>query len=290
MRRRMISRMRSEMRGIMVAFLTGVFVLAAFISGCKKNDSNPLSTSTSTSVADNDADVADAVSDGLASNNGGAMDQVNDVFEMAGGVGIGTTLGKSLTDSTQLRFSDSDTAWHLSVYRSRGTSYWSRDYWHQFIGASGQAQKARAGAVLIHHKLLDGNGHFQTLRLVHDLTSIRSDWFASINPDTTVTINGTYQRTGRDSIAVIVGPRKGSLLVDTLSMTFTNVTGPKRARYLNSEKTSGTIDVVYSATITAPGKSPVYIRKEFTVSLGGGIAHFSIDGSVFNSALDTGNH
>lgn len=286
----MISRTRSTMRGIMIGFLAGVFVLAAFISGCKKNDSNPLGTSTS--VSDNDADVADAVSDALASNNGGAMDQVNDVFEIAGGVGVGSTLGKTQADSnsTQLRFSDSDTAWYLSVYRSRGSSYWSRDYWHQFIGASGKAQKARVGAVLIHHKLQDGSGHFQTLRLIHDLTSIHSDWFASINPDTTVTINGTYQRTGRDSITVLVGPRKGSLLVDTLSMTFTNVTGPKRARYLHSEKTSGTIDIVYSATITAPGKSTVYIRKEFTVSLGGGIAHFSIDGSDVNAALDTGDH
>ncbi len=49
----------------------------AFIAGCKKSDTI---TDTPT-VSDDVADAADAVSDALASNNGGAMDQVNDVFE-----------------------------------------------------------------------------------------------------------------------------------------------------------------------------------------------------------------
>jgi hypothetical protein len=265
------------------------FVGTAFIAGCKKSD-----TITDTpAVSDDVADAADAVSDALASNNGGAMDQVNDVFEIAGGTGVGggagtIMLAKSYGDSVSLTFNTRDTSWSLYVYRNRGTNVWSRSYRHQFIGASGKAQATRVGAILIKHQLLSGTGHFQTLRLIHDLTSISSNWTASINADTTVTINGTYYRAGRDS--VILGSRKGTLLTDSLSLTFTNVKGPRGSRLNRSEKTSGTISGVYIATISVPGKATRTITKSFTITLGGGNAVIAIEGTTYTADLATGDH
>jgi hypothetical protein len=266
------------------------FVGTAFIAGCKKSDSITNAGQPPT-VSDDAANTADAVSDALASNNGGAMDQVNDVFEIADGAVVGGTvvnmLAKSYSDS--LKFNTSDTSWSLYLYRDRGiTAWWSRSYKYQFIGPSGKAQAARVGAVLIKHQLLSGTGHFQTLRLIHDLTGISSNWTASINADTTVTINGTYSRAGRDS--VIIGSRKGTLMTDALSLTFTDVKGPRGTRLSRSEKTSGTISGVYTATISVPGKTTKTITKSFTITLGGGNATFTIDGNNFMADLATGDH
>ncbi len=269
------------------------FVGTAFIAGCKKSDSITNAGQTTT-VSDDVADAADAVSDALASNNGGAMDQVNDVFETAGGTGVGGNAGvdmlaKSYSDSVSLKFNASDTSWSLYIYRVRGTTaWWSRSYKHQFIGPSGKAQAARVEAVLIEHQLLSGTGHFQTLRLIHDLTSISSNWTASINADTTVTINGTYNRAGRDS--VILGSRKGTLMTDSLSLTFTNVKGPRGSRLNRSEKTSGTISGVYFATLSVPGKATKTIMKTFTITLGGGNAVITIEGATYTTDLATGDH
>lgn len=266
------------------------FVGAVFIAGCKKSDSI---TDTTPTVSDDVANTADAVSDALASNNGGAMDQVNDVFEIAGGTGVGGgaevyMLAKSYSDSVSLKFNASDTSWSLYVYRNRGANVWSRSYRHQFIGPSGKAQAFRAGAVLIKHQLLSGTGHFQTLRLIHDLTSISSNWTASINSDTTVTINGTYSRAGRDS--VIFGLRKGTLMTDSLSLTFADVKGPRGSRLNRSEKTSGTIRGVYMATLSVPGKATRTITKTFTITLGGGNAVITIEGTTYTADLATGDH
>jgi len=68
-------------------FTVGFFVAIVSVTGCKKNNSNPVTGSTT--LSDDDADAADAISDAVAANNGGAMDQVNDVLEIAGGVGVG---------------------------------------------------------------------------------------------------------------------------------------------------------------------------------------------------------
>ncbi len=275
-------------------FLIGIFVLGiAFVAGCKKSDGNPVDTGQTVTVSDDVADAADAVSDALASNNGGAMDQVNDVFEIAGGTGVGgyaasNMLAKSYGDSISLNFNARDTSWSLYVYRNRGTNVWSRSYRHQFIGPSGKAQAVRASAVVIKHQLLSGAGHFQTLRLIHDLTSISSNWTASINADTTVTINGMYNRAGRDS--VILGARKGTLMTDSLSLTFIDVKGPRGGRLNRSEKTSGTISGVYIATLSVPGKATRTITKTFTITLGGGNAVITIDGTKFTADLATGDH
>ncbi len=271
------------------------FVGTAFIAGCKKSDSNPVAADQTVTTTD---DAADAVSDALASNNGGAMDQVNDVFELAGGVGVGAeSLGKTAADSTywSKTFDSTTTKWTTHLYKQKsGLLYygiWTREYQYQFI-ANGKAQKFRAptgGSVAdsIIHQIIPGgcSGYFWTPRLTHHLTSLSASWVAS-NTDT-VTINGTYARSGVDTITVAA--RKGRVLVSSLSLTFKNVKGPRGSRLNRSEKTSGEIDGIYTATVTVTGKTPFTITKTFTIILGGGSATYTIDTTKYVRDLATGD-
>lgn len=276
-------------------FATGLF------SGCSKNATNPISTndqnSQSVAMADN---VADAVSDALASNNGGALDQVNDVFEIAGGVGIGlgNGLGKITMDSTTIirTYDSTAVAWTLNVFKQKSRlplyyAVWTRDYWYQF-SANGQPQEFRitgnVAADNIKHKLTGGTGYYFTPRLVHHLLSISSDWTASNTNTDTVTINGSYSRAGVDTI--LATSRKGTVLNNTLTLNFINVKGPRGNRLNGSEQTSGTIQGTYTATVTAPGKDPVTITKTISITLGGGRARFSVDGIAYIADLATGDH
>ena len=279
---------------IIASLILGLAVFA----GCTKSDSNPVATN-SQSVITTD-DVADEISDALASNNGGAIDQINDVLEIAAGVGLGAPgagLSKDLSDSTLVTrtYDSTAAAWSLSVFRQKSAlplyyAEWSRNYWYQF-SANGQPQKFRvAGAVVadnIQHKLTGGTGYYFTPRLVHHLRSIGSDWTASNSNTDTVTINGTYTRAGVDTI--LATARKGRVLDHSLSLNFINVKGPRGSRLNKSDKTSGTIQGTYTATVTVPGKGTFTTTKTFTITLGGGHASFDVDGTHYLTDLATGD-
>ncbi len=292
----------SASKRILPVVIIGAFALAAaMMTGCKKNDNNPVNNSATVSPADEAADAADAVSDALAGNNGGAMDQVNDVFEIAGGVGVGGgVLGKTLSDSLMVgkTYDTTSMSWIIDVYKQINTTsqpyygVWTRDYLVQFR-ANGEPQKYRKTngilADTIIHRLTGGTGHFWTPRLVHYLDSIGSSWIASNTNTDSVTINGSYARTGTDTIKAL-GVRHGRVLNDVITMTFVNVTGPSGVRFARSEKTSGKIIITFTATATLDGKELYTISKTFDVFLGGGYATFSINGSTFVSDLGTGDH
>ena len=287
------------MKILAILFIGAIALAAALITGCKKNDSNPVNNPATATPSDDVADAADAVSDALASNNGGAMDQVNDVFEIAGGVGVGV-LGKADGDTTIVgkQYDSTTVSWTTTTFKEQSNlplyyGIWTRVHWLQFR-ANGKAQKFRTtnGVVAdtILHQLdsLGNTGYFYTPRLVHHLLSISSNWVASNTNTDTVTINGSYKWSGVDTIEAIA--RKGRVLNHTISLTFVDVKGPSGARLARSQKTSGTINCTYTATVTVPGKTPYTVTKIFTIVLGGGDATFTIEGTKFVSDLATGDH
>jgi hypothetical protein len=289
----------SVVRRKLTLFLSATLIMAAvFIAACKKNDSNPVGSSATVTTSADISDAADAVSDALASNNGGAMDQVNDVFEIAGGVGVGV-LGKTSSDTSYfLKTYDSATvSWTTTTYKEEATlplyyGKWTRVHWLQFR-ANGNAQKFRTTngviADTILHQLTGGTGYFYTPRLVHHLVSIGSNWVVSNTNTDTVTINGSYNWSGVDTIQAPAA-RKGRVLNHTIALTFVNVRGPRGPRLARSVKTSGTITCTYTATVTVPGKAPYTVTETFTIVLGGGAATFSIGGTNFISDLASGDH
>ena len=282
-------------RKFLTAFVIGVFALGAvFIAGCKKNDgSTSLSADQTVSTTD---DVADLVADGLASNNGGAMDQTNDAFEIAGAVGVGSgeSLSKTNADSLSVQrvYDSTSVSWTTSVYRAKvGILYsalWTRTYWHQFW-ANGKAQKFKnspASADTINYQIKNGAGFFWTPRLTHVLTSIGANWTASSTNTDTVTLNGAYTRSGVDTVKVAA--RRGRILVGTLTLNFVNVRGPKGLRRDRSAGTTGTINGKYTALVTVSGTT-FAIEKDFTITLSNGTAKFTIDGTVYTRDLATGD-
>jgi len=296
----------SVMRRKFTIFILGALTTAAvFVAGCKKNDTGPSQNQETVTVSAADiADAGDATSDALASNNGGAMYQVNDAFEIAGGAAVSgsatnsNALWKTDNDSIAGAVYDSSTmSWTKLVIKGDSLfypayyGYWTRDYWVQYR-LDGHAQEYRKTnnlvADTIRHKLLGGYGYFWTPRLVHHLLSISSDWTISNTNTDTVTINGTYMWSGIDTIKTLA--RKGRVLVRTITLAFENVRGPKGPRVARSAGTTGTIHVTYTATVTPPGKLSYTINEQFTIVLGGGDATFSIEGTKFVSDLATGDH
>jgi hypothetical protein len=283
-----------------IALLALLCCAAAVVDGCKKNDNNPVTTQPPPTTTSTTADVADEVSDALAGNNGGAMDQANDVFELAGGVGVGANMGlaKTASDSTYINrtYDPATQSWSVSLYKLRSIAplyygLWTRNYWHQFR-ANGKAQQFRiTGGVTadtILHKLLGGTGYYYTPRLVHHLHAISSNWVVSNTNTDTVTINGTYARSGVDTIKAAA--RAGRVFDHALTLNFINVKGPRGLRYARSEKTTGTIQGTYTATVTIPGNAPFTTTKTFTIVLNGGMGTFTVDGTTYSADLATGDH
>lgn len=292
-----------QKRKIFIGVTVGIFLAGtAFFAGCKKSDTVTGDNSQTTTVSDDVSDAVDAVSDALASNNGGAMDQVNDVLEIAGGVGVGgsESLTKAYGDTTIVsrQYDSATVSWTTFLMRQKSSlplyfGYWTRTYSIQFR-ANGKPQKFRApvgGSVadtIIHRIVATGcTGYFWTPRLVHHLASLSGDWTASNTNTDTVTINGSYNRSGIDTLKVAA--RSGAVVNRTISLTFVDVKGPRGLRRDRSAATSGRITGIYTATVTFNGATHT-VTRTFTIILGGGNATITIDGSKFTADLTTGDH
>jgi hypothetical protein len=276
-----------------LTFIALLVITGVFITGCKK-DNNPVTAAVDDQIS---ADAADVVGDALAVNNGGVVDQMNDVMDMAttGGIlelnGLAKMSSVANYDSVKKVFNTADTTWTVYVSRERtnGLTYygkWYRVFWFQFIGVDGKAQLVRsAQTATVKHKILQGAGIFFTPRLTSYLKSITSDWVATNTNTDTVTINGTFSKSGIDSSKV----RYKRIFDHTLTLNFSNVKGPKGTRLNYYLKYSGTITGTYSATVTnRDGKTFTY-TKNISIIIGGGVGTYTIDGTAYKVDLATGD-
>jgi hypothetical protein len=279
------------------SFCAALVVLAILFSpGCKKND-NPTAPVLDQQIS---ADAADVISDALAANNGGVVDQLNDVMDVAttgmisGSSGMMKTSSEAVFDSVQRIYNPADTSWTIVVARERGnglTYYgkWFRVLWYQFIGADGKAQQTRGAIGLatatVKHKIVRGSGAFFTPRLSSYLKSISADWVATNTNTDTVSVNGTFARSGIDSSKV----RLKRILDHSLALNFSNIKGPRGTRMNYHLKYSGTITGTYTATVTTRDGSTFTYTKNISIIIGGGAASFAIDGVNHKIDLRTGD-
>lgn len=286
-----------------INLILGAMILLGLFIGCQKD--NPVNTGDGITALD---DAAASVASALG-NNGGAIDEIGDIVTIASASGLqnedGAILGKYASDSSYnsvTKTYDSGTGWWtLTLSRQRvgdfGYGNMNRTYQYQFLNSGGNFQQywltGADTAYSIHFKIVNGTGELHTRRLDHHLLSLSGEWMITGTNTNTITVNtynsGAYARAGSDTITTYNAVRT---LNHTLTMTFTNVTGPRYSRLHLATKTSGTITGTYHADITFT-RGSLYtertIDKTFSITLGGdGYADIHCGGRRFHADLGLG--
>ena len=273
----------------MAAIAMAVFVLA----GCDKND--PASSNENATVATEDA--AESIASAVGSDNGGAMDQLADIAELASIAGIqgdgGAALGKGeQTADIDTSYDPGTGTWTVVISRERGNpdgpyyAAFSRTYTYQFLNKDGQPQKywlVRNGgqvdtAYTIKFNIVEGTGTHLTPRLSQQLTDLSGAFTATGTNTPLITINGTYSRSAVDTITTRNSVRT---LDHTLSLNFIDIKIPRGPRATYATQITGTITGNYTATATFQ-RGDLYreknIDRDFTITLSGGNARIRMNG------------
>ncbi len=278
--------------GVLAATL-GAALLLVCGPGCRKNSISPITTGTSVT---SDQDAAQSIANAVGEDNGGVTDQIGDAVDATGSSGVSANVGSaSSTDDGLLKgmlanadtvtktFNPTDTSWTIYVSRSRAGFFgrqavFTRTYYVKFVDANGMAlpRYSTTGSpdtsATILFSILDGSGHVITKYVSTHLLSITSS-FTIRNANTSlVTVNGTFTRTGTDTVKTYSGMR---VLNYTLTGALTDVTRPRIPRYVQTNgvprATGGTITGTYSATVTVLSGSSYTERsftKTFTITFG----------------------
>lgn len=202
----------------------------------------------------------------MASESGGLLDQLNDVFAAADapmlgeggrhGGGMGP-MGPGLPGTREAVYDEEDGRWTITIDRERGApdgpyyATFQRVYTVQFLNPDGQPQQwydtDGTLASTIHFVIVSGSGTHQTPHSEHMLSSLTGD-FVGTNTDTDlITVNGTYARAGSGRVFT----RGAERTIDyTMDVTLNDVVGPRGVRQNPCEAVSGTIEGTYHADIT----------------------------------------
>ena len=283
-------------------------------SGCKKNSTEPLTTTTTVTA---NQDAAQSIANAMGEDNGGVADQIGDAVDATGSSGVMLNVGAfspeqggllkgvaTDADTVTKTFNASDTSWTIYVSRHRVGLFgrqagFTRTYNVKFIDPNG-ITLPRYGttspadtATTIKFSVLSGTGYTITKFVSTHLLSISSDFTITGTNTSSVTVNGTFTRTGTDTIKTLLGER---VLNHTLTATLVNVTRPRIPRYVQStgvpRATGGTITGTYTATVNVISGSSYSERsftKTFTITFGtDGSSTIVVGGANFSCDLQVG--
>ena len=291
-------------RGWIVLTIASVISCVALLESCHKDDTVTSTTNTASAAQD----AATSVANALAINNGGIIDQIGDVSDIASAASsqseAGVIFNKYAFDSVYTNVSksyDSTTEWwtltlDLQRFGDYRTATFTRVYQYQFLNSSNAPQKywlsGTDTAYSMHFKIVSGTGTFTNLYISHHLFSLSGEWMVTGTNTNVFTINtvngGLYTRVGADTLSTYNAIRT---LNDSLSLTFTNVTGPRGSRLLLQTATSGTITGTYDAVVSFTSGS-LYaqrtIHDTISITLANGVAHIYINGVHFRADCRTG--
>jgi hypothetical protein len=282
-------------------FFAFMLISFAFFSGCNKNNSTVTSPTTQDPQATSDA--ATSLGGAMAINNGGVLDQMQDLLNTPTNTGI---LNKSIisdpnfTSSVTFSYDSTTGWWTVNVDRTRQgllfSAHYTREYMHQFLDKNGVFQKRYITltgdtAYTVHHKIVGGTGQFNNIWLSHVLTGLSCEWTATNTNTPTVTINTTSPYT-RSAIDTIFGAGGGvRTLNHTITVNFVNVIGPRGTGLNWYAKTSGTLTGHYHAVVTFT-KGTAYsehtIDRDFSITLGGTKVIIVVGGTTFQADPNTG--
>ncbi len=289
----------------LLTFFTLLLFSGVFISGCDKNSTAPEDSSILYE------DAAESISAAMGDESGGAIESFADIYGVAGGASVSSTLAKSSGENSVMTVAsppvyDGATGWwSVTIDRSRSGLLFNasaqRLYQYQFQ-KNGIVQQYRIigtdTANTLKFKIISGSGFFRSLRVHHNLTQLKGAWTATKIDKDTVVVNSdtTFVRSGIDSI---ITRNMIRTFTHTTTMVFSDVKGLRyKPSLLNwrdnfSQAVSGTVNGTYNATITFE-RGTAYkertISKTFTIILGAGAGSLTINGGgKFGMDLHGGN-
>jgi len=283
-----------------------------FGSGCKKNSTAPMLDSSINS----NQDAAQSIANAIGEDNGGFTDQMGDIADATGALGISQSVGSASAngallktvamkgDSVTNEFNASDTSWTVTVTRNRAgllgrKASFTRMYYIKFINQDGVAlpryitntTPADTASTIV-FMVLNGTGYTVTRYLSTHLLSISSSYVASGTNTSVITVNGSFTRTGTDTVETATTER---VLTYTLEGTLQNVTRPRVPRYTIGSAikraTGGTITGTYIATVSVlkgDSYSERSFTKTFTVTFGDNSGSIDVGGAKFTCDLQSG--
>lgn len=273
--------------------------LALFVLGCEKT------TEPTTDYATQDA--AESIASAIGEDNGGILDQLGDIALVCSPNGFqslsmessgGGALNKGIQAADTLYYDSSTGYWTVEISRERSELFglyyarFSRRYQVQFRNAAGQPQQfyivGADTARSVNFKILDGTGYARSPRWSHHLSAIVADWTVTNAHTNILTVNGTYNRSGIDTLLTYNGIRAAD---HTLEMTMSEITGPRGNRNNISVATSGQLAGTYTGTVTFISGEAYGERsftRTFTVTFNNGTAIITVNGRTFTSDLKTG--
>lgn len=191
-------------KSLPIFLLLLVFTL---FSACSKDSTTaPLNTDIPTV----NKDISEAVASAISMDNGGIVDQLADLAAIATD-SVTSIAAKLLAGSIGTPNYDSATGtWRLQIARERGESggpfhaIFTRTYTYQYRNGNGEPQKQWVvnsdTAHSIQFGILEGSGECRTLRICQQLNNMNGNWLATgVNTDT-MTISGTYECIGLDTL------------------------------------------------------------------------------------------
>ncbi len=268
-------------------------------TSCKKDD--PVTPTPTETQATQDA--AESIAASLGYENGGTVDQFNDLMSLATTGGLKKVSGESSTMMVvDTSYNQTTGEWTLSFIRKNGNpngllyAEISREYTVKFLNKNGQPQKfylvpnlpsGLDTAYSIVFKINSGMGIFRLPRVKHKLTSLSGSWTATGTNTNTITINGSYQRSAIDTISTIAWKRT---LTNSLSLNFVNVV-VQRGVVPITQRISGNVNGTFDATVLfqlGTSYSENTIHRTFSVTYGNGTGSITISGQSYKAVLATG--
>ncbi len=283
----------------------GMMVAAVIaLAGCSNDSPN-------SPVADaiSSEDAAESITSSIGQDNGGAIDQIADLSDIASATGIqqgeaGSKGAPALASAATLDTSyDAGTGtWTVTLSRERGAvngnayAKITRTYQYQLLNKNGVPQKywrVPAGGAIdtaysMTFTITGGTGEHHTPHLSQKLTAIGGSWTATGLNTSTITINGTYNRSAVDTLTTRNAVRT---LENTITLTFTNIQVPRGNRTQMAQAATGTISGTYTANVTF-SRGALYsektINRDFTVTLDGGNGNIKMGSKAFVGLIGSG--
>ena len=272
--------------------------LALALAGCDAASDTP---DTAAATADTE-DAAVSIAAALALDTGGVLDEMAAAASASvatdnldGPRGPGD--GRPGCDRSR-EYDEGTMVWTLTVACRRGHpdrpffAAFGRQSAVQFL-AGGVPQQLPEGADALTYRILSGQSIVRRPHHVQRVTGLAADFDVTGLDQELVTVNGTYQRTGADSLRTRRGERTSEY---TLDLEATDVQGPRRVYDNWRRAVAGTLTGHYVGTVTittaAGGTVTRNVDRTFTVTFplvgGDRQAEIAIDGQRFRADVSTG--